>query len=315
MGFVLLGIATLTATGLQAALIGNIAHGIITGLLFFLAGAIKDRAHTGELAELGGLRERRPAWPGCSASPRSPRSGLPGLAGFWGEAFAVVAAVRRGGALWTTLAVLAAIGGALTAAYFLRLLRRVTHGPAGPPWRPRRTATWPGCELGAWAPLVLLALAVGLVPALVLAVAVRAGRGADRGGVGDRSRSTTSRCCRCTWPPAPRVLVLLADCWSPGRRGPVVATAALGAVATAVAAVLDRRARRPRSAYRARRVLVGRPPRAPRSSAVLFAALTARGAGAVRARAARRARAGRRVLLPAGLLDDRRRGARRTPAT
>ncbi len=60
MGFVLLGIATLTATGFQAALIGNIAHGIITGLLFFLAGAIKDRAHTGELAELGGLREVAP---------------------------------------------------------------------------------------------------------------------------------------------------------------------------------------------------------------------------------------------------------------
>ncbi|HEU4421201.1 MAG TPA: NADH-quinone oxidoreductase subunit M, partial [Pilimelia sp.] len=49
MGFVLLGIATLTATGLQAALIGNVAHGVITGLLFFLAGAIKDRAHTGDL--------------------------------------------------------------------------------------------------------------------------------------------------------------------------------------------------------------------------------------------------------------------------
>ncbi|HEV7965433.1 MAG TPA: NADH-quinone oxidoreductase subunit M, partial [Actinoplanes sp.] len=47
MGFVLLGVATLTATGAQAALIGNVAHGVITGLLFFLAGAIKDRAHTG----------------------------------------------------------------------------------------------------------------------------------------------------------------------------------------------------------------------------------------------------------------------------
>src|SRR5439155_1569673 len=54
MGFVLLGIATLTATGFEAALIGNVAHGIITGLLFFLAGAIKDRAHTGDLSELGG---------------------------------------------------------------------------------------------------------------------------------------------------------------------------------------------------------------------------------------------------------------------
>jgi NADH-quinone oxidoreductase subunit M len=56
MGFVLLGIATLTATGFQAAIIGNVAHGVITGLLFFLAGAVKDRTHTGSLHELGGLR-------------------------------------------------------------------------------------------------------------------------------------------------------------------------------------------------------------------------------------------------------------------
>ncbi|HEX7188742.1 MAG TPA: NADH-quinone oxidoreductase subunit M, partial [Actinomycetes bacterium] len=47
MGFVLLGIATLTVTGIQAALIGNIAHGLITGLLFFLVGAVKERTGTG----------------------------------------------------------------------------------------------------------------------------------------------------------------------------------------------------------------------------------------------------------------------------
>ena len=164
MGFVLLGIATLTATGIQAALIGNVAHGLITGLLFFLAGAIKDRADTGELADLGGLRETAPRLAGLLGFAAIASLGLPGLAGFWGEAFAVVAAVRRGGGLWVTLAVLAAIGGALTAAYFLRLLRKVTHGPAGPPV----PAGIAGAEWFAWAPLVALTLAVGLVPALVL---------------------------------------------------------------------------------------------------------------------------------------------------
>ncbi|GAB7048748.1 complex I subunit 4 family protein [Catenuloplanes indicus] len=132
MGFVLLGIATLTATGIQAALLGNIAHGVITGLLFFLAGAVKDRAHTGRLDELGGLRENAPRLAGLLGFAAIASLGLPGLAGFWGEAFAVVAAVQRGGGLWITLAVLAAAGGALTAAYLLRLLRRVTHGPASP---------------------------------------------------------------------------------------------------------------------------------------------------------------------------------------
>jgi NADH-quinone oxidoreductase subunit M len=165
MGFVLLGIATLTATGIQAALLGNVAHGLITGLLFFLAGAIKDRAHTGDLAALGGLRETAPRLAGLLGFAAIASLGLPGLAGFWGEAFAVIAAVQHGGALWLVLAIVAAIGGALTAAYFLRMLRKVTHGPVG-------TAVSPaiaGAEWFAWAPLVALTLAVGLVPTLVLA--------------------------------------------------------------------------------------------------------------------------------------------------
>ncbi|MFG1607456.1 NuoM family protein [Actinoplanes sp. NPDC049265] len=186
MGFVLLGIATLTVTGVQAALLGNVAHGVITGLLFFLAGAIKDRTHTGDLASLGGLRETAPRLAGLFGFAAIASLGLPGLAGFWGEAFAVVAAVRRGGPLWITLAAIAAVGGALTAAYFLRLLRRVTHG-APPAFvaddssptavaLPEPAPSAPAAPLAlisrvewlAWAPLVLLALAVGLVPSLVL---------------------------------------------------------------------------------------------------------------------------------------------------
>jgi NADH-quinone oxidoreductase subunit M len=163
MGFVLLGIATLTTTGLQAALIGNLAHGVITGLLFFLAGAIKDRAHTGDLARLGGLRETAPGLAGLLGFAAIASLGLPGLAGFWGEAFAVVAAVERG---WTAAAVLAALGAALAAAYFLRLLRRVTHGPGlGVLPSLRRF------ELVSWGPLVVLAIALGLVPALALSPA------------------------------------------------------------------------------------------------------------------------------------------------
>jgi NADH-quinone oxidoreductase subunit M len=172
MGFVLLGIATLTATGFQAALIGNVAHGIITGLLFFLAGALKDRTHTGSLDELGGLRETAPQLSGILGYAAIASLGLPGLAGFWGEAFAVIAALRRGGPLWTVLAVLAALGGALAAAYFLRLLRRVTHGPATPAVTGIGALT--RVELVSWAPLVVLALVVGLLPALVLGPAVEA---------------------------------------------------------------------------------------------------------------------------------------------
>ncbi|WIM97080.1 NADH-quinone oxidoreductase subunit M [Actinoplanes oblitus] len=167
MGFVLLGIATLTVTGLQAALLGNVAHGLITGLLFFLAGTIKDRAGTGSLTQLSGLRETAPRLAGLFGFAAIASLGLPGLAGFWGEAFAVVAAVRRGGPLWVTLAVVAAVGGALTAAYFLRLLRGLTHGPATPTVHSLRP-TIAGVEWFAWAPLVALILIVGVLPGLIL---------------------------------------------------------------------------------------------------------------------------------------------------
>ncbi|WP_328464901.1 NADH-quinone oxidoreductase subunit M [Actinoplanes sp. NBC_00393] len=168
MGFVLLGIATFTEAGIQAALIGNIAHGLITGLLFFLVGTIKDRAGTGSLNQLSGLRESAPRLAGLLGFAAIASLGLPGLAGFWGEAFAVVAAVQVGGPYWLTLAAIAAVGGALTAAYFLRLLRQVTHGPATPEVRALRPSIT-GSEWFAWAPLIALTLAVGLAPALVLA--------------------------------------------------------------------------------------------------------------------------------------------------
>jgi NADH-quinone oxidoreductase subunit M len=162
MGFVLLGIATMNAAGLQAALIGNLAHGLITGLLFFLVGAVKDRAHTGDLSQLGGLRESSPQLAGLLGFAALASLGLPGLAGFWGEAFAVVAAIQRG---WMIAAVVAAIGGALAAAYFLRLLRRVVHGPAG-----QKLSAPAGYELLAWTPLVVLTVVVGLAPLIVTAV-------------------------------------------------------------------------------------------------------------------------------------------------
>jgi len=146
-----------------------VAHGIITGLLFFLAGAIKDRAHTGRLADLGGLRETAPGLAALLGYAAIASLGLPGLAGFWGEAFAVVAALQRG---WTVLAVLAALGGALAAAYFLRLLRRVTHGPAVGP----RLPALAGAELLSWGPLVVLALVLGLLPAAVLSLSAQAAR-------------------------------------------------------------------------------------------------------------------------------------------
>ncbi len=55
MGFVMLGIATLTDFGINAAVFGMVAHGLITGMLFFIAGSMKERYHTLEIKRLGGM--------------------------------------------------------------------------------------------------------------------------------------------------------------------------------------------------------------------------------------------------------------------
>src|SRR5207249_5094855 len=55
MGFVMLGIATLTTFGINAAVFGMVAHGLITGMLFFLAGSVGERFQTREISRLGGL--------------------------------------------------------------------------------------------------------------------------------------------------------------------------------------------------------------------------------------------------------------------
>ncbi|GAA4536205.1 complex I subunit 4 family protein [Nonomuraea ferruginea] len=133
MGFVLLGFATLTPTGINGALFANIAHGLITGLLFFLAGAIKDRYHTADIPSLGGgMLATLPRLGAVLTFAAIASLGLPGLAGFWGEMLALFGAFQpaeslpRG--LFLTFMVIGGLGAVLTAAYFLVMLSRVTHG-------------------------------------------------------------------------------------------------------------------------------------------------------------------------------------------
>src|SRR4051812_13678888 len=175
MGFVLLGIATLTPVGVQGALIGNIAHGLITGLLFFLVGGVKDRFHTSEIRELGGgLLASAPKLGGLLLAASIASLGLPGLAGFWGEMLAMLGAWSPAAALsrplFLVLMAVAGVGTVLTTLYFVTMLRRVDFGVVLDNWRDGAVADAMPAELAAWVPLIALALAVGLWPRLVLGV-------------------------------------------------------------------------------------------------------------------------------------------------
>ncbi|QKW08551.1 NADH-quinone oxidoreductase subunit M [Streptomyces sp. NA04227] len=175
MGFVLLGIASMTPTGVNGALFANIAHGLITGLLFFLVGALKDRTGSSDLDALAketgaALYGRAPRFGGLLAFAAVASLGLPGLAGFWGEMLAMFGSfdpaegLHRGAFL--TYTALAGFGTLLTAAYLLVVVRRVCMGAV--PEKAPEFAEVRGYELAAWSPLVVLTVVAGLWPAVLL---------------------------------------------------------------------------------------------------------------------------------------------------
>jgi NADH-quinone oxidoreductase subunit M len=185
MGFVLLGIATLTRVGIQGALIGNVAHGLITGLLFFVVGGIKERFHTSDIRELGGgLLAKLPTLGGVILFAAVASLGLPGLAGFWGEMLAMLGAYSPAPALsrplFLVLMAVAGVGTVLTVVYFLAMLRRVDFGLVTSRWRDVAVPDVAASDLLAWVPLVVLALAVGVWPRLVLGVGAAAVNGVLR---------------------------------------------------------------------------------------------------------------------------------------
>lgn len=176
MGFVLFGIATLTPVGINGALYANVAHGVVTGLLFFLVGSLKDRFGSVELSRLGGLYATHPRIGGLLALAAVASLGLPGLVGFWGEMLALLGAYQAGTLGWRLLMVAAGAGAVLTTLYFLRMLRRVAQQPRDPlagsvppgggPLDPRSDVT--GIEVASFSPLVLATVVLGLAPWVLL---------------------------------------------------------------------------------------------------------------------------------------------------
>ena len=171
MGFVMLGIATMTDVGINASIIGMVAHGLITGLLFFLAGSMSHRYHTREMARLGGNIKLMPVIGGILAFTAMASLGLPGLAGFWGEFMSLVAAYNPLDGLslgvFRTGMVLGAIGTVLTAGYMLWMLQRVNLGEPNEEWEGHEFHDADRFELAAWVPLIVLIVVIGFYPKVI----------------------------------------------------------------------------------------------------------------------------------------------------
>lgn len=163
MGFVTLGIFTLTRSGLEGAILQMINHGIVTGALFLCVGMIYERTHTREIADYGGLSKVAPVYSTFLALFCLAAAGFPGLNSFMGEFLITSGAFRT----WVGLGAIAVWGIALGATYIFWLYYRVVLGDLRPALRGLRLDL-NAREIATLAPLAVLALVIGVYPESVL---------------------------------------------------------------------------------------------------------------------------------------------------
>ena len=131
MGFVLIGIASLTELGLNGAVLQMISHGLIAAMLFFLTGVTYERTHTLVMEKLGGMAESMPKVFALFTAGAMASLALPGMSGFAGE-LSVFLGITTSNVYNSNFKVvvigLAAVGLILTPIYLLNLLRQVFYG-------------------------------------------------------------------------------------------------------------------------------------------------------------------------------------------
>lgn len=131
MGFVLIGVASLTSEGLNGALYQLFSHGILSAMLFFLVGVLYSRVHDRELANFRGLSIQMPRYTVFVVIAFFASLGLPGMSGFIGEAFSLFGAFlseSSNGLVPRWMAIVSTLGILLGAAYFLWALQRMFFG-------------------------------------------------------------------------------------------------------------------------------------------------------------------------------------------
>jgi NADH-quinone oxidoreductase subunit M len=131
MGYVMLGMASFTAAGINGAVLQMFNHGTITAMLFILVGVIYDRAHHREISGFGGLAQRMPLYAGITGFAFFAALGLPGLSAFISEVLVLIGA-------WQPHPIMTILGAGtaiLTAAYLLWCFQRIYLGPLNERYR------------------------------------------------------------------------------------------------------------------------------------------------------------------------------------
>ncbi|MGD2132074.1 MAG: NADH-quinone oxidoreductase subunit M [Maricaulaceae bacterium] len=169
MGFVTLGIFSLTPQGVQGAIFQMISHGVISGALFLIVGVIYDRMHTREIAFYGGLVHRMPFYAMVFMLFTLGNVGLPGTSGFIGELLTMVGVFQVN--TWAAFG--AATGVILSAVYALTLYRNMVFGELTNP-KLDSVKDMVARESLMFAPLIAATLVLGIYPALATDVTAQA---------------------------------------------------------------------------------------------------------------------------------------------
>jgi NADH-quinone oxidoreductase subunit M len=162
MGYVMLGMASLTPQGINGAVLQMFNHGTVTAMLFLLVGVIYDRAHHRNIDGFGGLASVMPVYTGVTAIAFFAALGLPGLSAFISEVLVLLGAWQR----YPVLTIIGATAVVLTAGYMLWTLQRIWLGTLN-----EKYADIPeinGRELFTLVPLAVIVIVLGVYPTAIL---------------------------------------------------------------------------------------------------------------------------------------------------
>ncbi len=164
MGYVMLGMASFTAAGINGAVLQMFNHGTITAMLFILVGVIYDRAHHREIDGFGGLSVQMPIYAGITGFAFFAAMGLPGLSAFISEVLVLIGA-------WQPHPIMTILGAGtaiLTAGYLLWCFQRIYLGPFNEKYKGYRDLSLR--EAFTLVPLGVIVLILGIYPHAVLSL-------------------------------------------------------------------------------------------------------------------------------------------------
>jgi NAD(P)H-quinone oxidoreductase subunit 4 len=168
MGFVLIGISSFTALGINGAMLQMISHGGIAAVLFFLAGTIYDRTHTLSMDKMGGIAKSMPTTFALFTFASMASLALPGMSGFVSELTIFLGLTTSdiySDGFKIIIIFLAAVGLLITPIYLLSMLRRVFFGKQSAAFAPPSDAQ--PRELAIALCLLVPIIGIGLYPKLV----------------------------------------------------------------------------------------------------------------------------------------------------